>query len=96
MSVNKNAKKPQYDMAPEWPLVLYDCGFEGILFENDDGTFPNEKSEGTVLMVHIQRALVSFMPISSVYGMNVISKPTFWALYFPSSKDAIVSRTKKR
>jgi hypothetical protein len=37
LDVNENPRKPQYEMAPEWPLVLYDCGFEGITFQDNPG-----------------------------------------------------------
>eukprot|EP01112_Ceratiomyxa_fruticulosa_P005999 TRINITY_DN1679_c0_g1_i3.p1 TRINITY_DN1679_c0_g1~~TRINITY_DN1679_c0_g1_i3.p1 ORF type:complete len:490 (-),score=101.08 TRINITY_DN1679_c0_g1_i3:265-1734(-) len=30
LDVEKNPQKPRYDMASELPLVLYDCGFEGL------------------------------------------------------------------
>eukprot|EP01102_Stenamoeba_stenopodia_P019675 TRINITY_DN7482_c0_g1_i1.p1 TRINITY_DN7482_c0_g1~~TRINITY_DN7482_c0_g1_i1.p1 ORF type:complete len:520 (+),score=119.84 TRINITY_DN7482_c0_g1_i1:25-1560(+) len=35
LDVEKNPRKPFYDMASEVPLVLYDCGFEGINFISD-------------------------------------------------------------
>lgn len=37
LDVSKNPCKPQYSMAAEGPLVLYDCGFEGIkwIYEDD-------------------------------------------------------------
>lgn len=38
LDVSKNPCKPQYSMAAEYPLVLYDCGFDGIKWIYSDGT----------------------------------------------------------
>ncbi|XP_056594933.1 tRNA pseudouridine(38/39) synthase isoform X2 [Triplophysa dalaica] len=35
MDVEKNPRKPQYSMAVDYPLVLYDCHFEGVSWRTD-------------------------------------------------------------
>jgi hypothetical protein len=34
LDVHKYVRKPQYLMAPELPLVLVSCGFQGVLFKS--------------------------------------------------------------
>ncbi|MED6239686.1 hypothetical protein ATANTOWER_009666 [Ataeniobius toweri] len=33
LDVKKNPRKPQYSMAVDYPLVLYDCHFEGLIWQ---------------------------------------------------------------
>ncbi|XP_047465844.1 tRNA pseudouridine(38/39) synthase [Mugil cephalus] len=35
LDVEKNPRKPQYSMAVDYPLVLYDCHFEGLSWERE-------------------------------------------------------------
>ncbi|XP_016146857.1 tRNA pseudouridine(38/39) synthase-like isoform X2 [Sinocyclocheilus grahami] len=35
LDVEKNPRKPQYSMAVDYPLVLYDCHFEGVNWRNE-------------------------------------------------------------
>ncbi|XP_041829979.1 tRNA pseudouridine(38/39) synthase [Melanotaenia boesemani] len=35
LDVEKNPRKPQYSMAVDYPLVLYDCHFEGLIWQQD-------------------------------------------------------------
>nr|AAH75766.1 Zgc:56653 protein [Danio rerio] len=35
MDVEKNPRKPQYSMAVDYPLALYDCHFEGVNWRNE-------------------------------------------------------------
>uniref|UniRef100_A0A672ZPC3 Pseudouridylate synthase 3 n=1 Tax=Sphaeramia orbicularis TaxID=375764 RepID=A0A672ZPC3_9TELE len=35
MDVEKNPRKPQYSMAVDYPLVLYDCHFEGLSWKQE-------------------------------------------------------------
>ncbi|XP_055038823.2 tRNA pseudouridine(38/39) synthase isoform X1 [Misgurnus anguillicaudatus] len=35
MDVEKNPRKPQYSMAVDYPLVLYDCQFEGVNWQTE-------------------------------------------------------------
>ncbi|XP_043082249.1 tRNA pseudouridine(38/39) synthase [Puntigrus tetrazona] len=35
LDVEKNPRKPQYSMAVDYPLVLYDCHFEGVSWRNE-------------------------------------------------------------
>ncbi|CAK9195218.1 unnamed protein product [Sphagnum troendelagicum] len=39
LDVHKYVRKPQYLMAPELPLVLVSCGFQGVLFKSHPGSF---------------------------------------------------------
>ncbi|KAK5850943.1 hypothetical protein PBY51_001777 [Eleginops maclovinus] len=36
MDVQSNPRKPQYSMAVDYPLVLHDCHFEGLAWEQDN------------------------------------------------------------
>jgi tRNA pseudouridine38/39 synthase len=38
LDVHKYVRKPQYLMAPELPLVLVSCGFQGVLFKSHPGS----------------------------------------------------------
>ena len=33
LKINDNVKKPQYEMASDIPLLLYDCGYEDVRFQ---------------------------------------------------------------
>ncbi|XP_064177645.1 tRNA pseudouridine(38/39) synthase [Anguilla rostrata] len=35
LDVQSNPRKPQYSMAVDYPLVLYDCHFEGLLWQSE-------------------------------------------------------------
>ncbi|KAM8876812.1 tRNA pseudouridine(38/39) synthase [Synchiropus picturatus] len=35
LDVQKNPRKPQYSMAMDYPLVLYDCSFDGLSWQQD-------------------------------------------------------------
>ncbi|CAI9609852.1 unnamed protein product [Staurois parvus] len=48
LNVEKNPCKPQYNMAVEFPLVLYDCQF-------DEVDWVSEKDVHTITMSHLQR-----------------------------------------
>src|SRR5690242_9461605 len=40
LDIGKNPRKPSYDLASEIPLVLWDCGFEGVHWNYDNGNEP--------------------------------------------------------
>ena len=33
---NETSRKPNYPMAPDYPLILEDCSYDGLTFENTD------------------------------------------------------------
>lgn len=39
LDIRRTLRKPQYTMAPELPLVLHSCEFEGLRFFSSAGNF---------------------------------------------------------
>lgn len=48
LDVKNNPRKPQYSMAVDYPLVLYDCHFEGLIWQQ-------EKEEVNLVLSSLQR-----------------------------------------
>ncbi|XP_071840324.1 tRNA pseudouridine(38/39) synthase-like [Apostichopus japonicus] len=59
LDVSKNPRKPQYSMAAEYPLVLYDCGYEAIdWIYSDDHQQHNITSLQSIWTNHCIRAAI--------------------------------------
>ncbi|XP_058145470.1 tRNA pseudouridine(38/39) synthase isoform X2 [Dasypus novemcinctus] len=73
LNIEKNPQKPQYSMAVEFPLVLYDCKFENIKWIYDQ-----EVQEFNV--THLQRlwadhAVKTHMLYSMLQGLESVAVP---------------------
>ncbi|XP_063791568.1 tRNA pseudouridine(38/39) synthase [Pseudophryne corroboree] len=89
MDVEKNPRKPQYNMAVEFPLVLYDCRF-------DDMQWVGEKDFQAVTVSHLQRlwtqeavkAQILRMALHHLDSMPVTmtpgQQPVSWSLCQPA------------
>ncbi|XP_023569894.1 fas-binding factor 1-like [Octodon degus] len=62
LNIEKNPQKPQYSMAVEFPLVLYDCKFENVKWIHDQ-----EVQEFSV--THLQQLWVSHAVKSHMLGL---------------------------
>uniref|UniRef100_A0A7M4DX97 Pseudouridine synthase 3 n=1 Tax=Crocodylus porosus TaxID=8502 RepID=A0A7M4DX97_CROPO len=74
LDVEKNPRKPQYSMAVEFPLVLYDCEFENIQWIYDQ-----EVQEFNI--THLQQlwanyAVKTHMLYNILQGLDSVSVPT--------------------
>ncbi|XP_077129705.1 tRNA pseudouridine(38/39) synthase [Ranitomeya variabilis] len=70
LDVEKNPCKPQYNMAVEFPLVLYDCEFDGV-------HWIGEKDLQSVTVSHLQRlwtreAVKSHILRMALYGLDAM------------------------
>ncbi|XP_073402408.1 tRNA pseudouridine(38/39) synthase [Dendrobates tinctorius] len=70
LDVEKNPCKPQYNMAVEFPLVLYDCEFDGI-------DWIGEKDLQSITVSHLQRlwtreAVKSHILRMALYGLDAM------------------------
>ncbi|XP_037361456.1 tRNA pseudouridine(38/39) synthase isoform X3 [Talpa occidentalis] len=73
LNIEKNPQKPQYSMAVEFPLVLYDCKFENIKWIYD-----REVQEFNV--IHLQQlwanhAVKTHMLYSMLQGLDSVAVP---------------------
>ncbi|KAM4026214.1 tRNA pseudouridine(38/39) synthase [Anomaloglossus baeobatrachus] len=71
LDVERNPCKPQYNMAVEFPLVLYDCEFDGI-------EWIGEKDLQSITVSHLQRlwtreAVKSHILRMALYGLEAMS-----------------------
>ncbi|XP_073505164.1 tRNA pseudouridine(38/39) synthase [Phyllobates terribilis] len=71
LDVERNPCKPQYNMAVEFPLVLYDCEFDGV-------EWIGEKDLQSITVSHLQRlwtreAVKSHILRMALYGLDAMN-----------------------
>ncbi|TRY98182.1 hypothetical protein DNTS_035006 [Danionella cerebrum] len=74
MDVDTNPRKPQYSMAVDYPLVLYDCHFEGVNWRNET---EEEKHIMNSLHQHwVQNAVKTQVLLGMIQGLQTTNRDT--------------------
>ncbi|KAG9350145.1 hypothetical protein JZ751_026498 [Albula glossodonta] len=82
LDVENNPRKPQYSMAVDYPLVLYDCDFEGLRWQSE----PEEVGHvlGTLQQHWTQAAVRTQVLHGMIQGLQSsdvsLSSPTCWLM----------------
>ncbi|KAM0009019.1 putative tRNA pseudouridine(38/39) synthase [Helianthus debilis subsp. tardiflorus] len=83
LDVDKTPRKPQYKMAPEVPLVLYSCEFEGLYFKCSSDA-------RRALQLHLEKECRGYKLQAAIFQEALLS------LSSTKDDDSVTSITKKK